>query len=295
MRKAMPFRSIYIDPDDDVPFTNVAEHAGPFFENPIRVVESFSKDDLLDIFHGNILAFVQPNYLDPDVCEHAAERIMQNDQMEYYEVENVKRHFTTFHDISVNPALADAYFDGSKDAMSDLRQVFHPHGCITDRLQAELDEKSPAGAKILAFRHRGRLRKCKRATLREFPEGSKIDFHHDNFSFYADGFPDAPRIKLQISFSVILRLGATGGETVLCTRRIRTREEEAALRDPRSKYGLREEELGDQFEVKPEVGMLFGFLANRAHTVRPTFGGNRVTASLFAGLISEDEPLQLVN
>lgn len=296
MKRIMPFGDSYFDDqDDDGPFTNEPEFAGPFSENPIRVVECFSAADLRDVFEGKILAFAQRKYLDPVVCEYAANRVMQNAQMDFYEVEKVRRHFRTFHDISENPALAAGYFDGAQDAMNDLRQIFQPHGCPIDRLHTELDERFPAGAKILAFHHEGRLRKCKRATLREFPEGSKIDFHHDNFSFYAERFPGAPKIRLQISFSVILRLGEKGGETILCTRRIRTREEEAALRDPQSKYGLRQTELGNQYALKPEVGMLFGFLANRAHTVCPTFGGNRVTASLFAGLHSYDEPLQLVN
>src|SRR5206468_329819 len=111
------------DDSADGPFSGEPAFAGPFSENPIRVVERFSAADLHDVFEGNILAFVVRNYLDPAVCEYAAIRIMQNAQMDFYEVEKVRRHFDTFHDLFENPARADPYFNGAPDAMNDLRQI----------------------------------------------------------------------------------------------------------------------------------------------------------------------------
>jgi hypothetical protein len=178
--------------------------------------------------------------------------------------------------------------------MRDLRAVFSPFGSVVDQLHAQIDETWPAGARIMTFPHRGVPCKLKRGTCREFPDGQKIDAHHDNFSFDAGAFPTAPRVRLQLSFNVYLRV-AIGGELVLYPRRIRTPAEERELRDPQSRYGLRAELLGTPYEIRPCEGDLVIFCANRGHTVKPSFGGSRVTASLFAGLIEEEKPLELFN
>jgi hypothetical protein len=270
-----------------------ADFAGPFIEPPIRVVDRLSAADLKDLFDGKILGLLQRGYLPSGVCQHAASRIVGNSRMQDYEVEKVKRHGVSFMDVAQNPDLAEQYFDDSGAAMRDLRAVFAPYP-VADQLQAQLDETWPAGARIMTISYRGRLRKMKRGTCREFPEGQKIDAHHDNFSFDAGAFPTAPRVRLQLSLNAYLRV-ANGGALVLFPRRIRNPAEELALRDPKSRYGLRAELLGTPYEIQPHEGDLIIFCANRAHTVKPSFGGSRVTASLFAGLIDEEQPLELFN
>jgi hypothetical protein len=257
-------------------------------------VEGVSLADLNDLAAGRILAVVKSDYLPADICRRAATRIAANGRMQDYEVEQVKRHGVSFMDVAKNPDRAQEYFADSTEAMKDLRRLFQPHGSVVDQLHAEIDETWPAGARIMTVPFRGASRKLKRGTCREFPEGQKIDPHHDNFLFDASGFPEAPPVRLQYSFNVYMRV-SDGGELVLYPRRIQTREEEQSLRDPKSRYGLRPELLGTPFEVHPTEGDLIVFCANRAHTVRPSFGGSRVTASLFAGLVDESEPLLLFN
>lgn len=271
-----------------------ADFAGPFAVSPVRIVERFSCEDLRDLAEGRILAVVQPKYLPADVCRHAASRVTENARMQNYEVEQVKRHGVSFMDVAMNPSLAKQYFDDSLAAMADLRRMFLPFGSVVDQLQAQIDEAWPAGARIMTFPFRGGSIKLKRGTCREFPEGQKIDAHHDNFHFDAISFAEAPPVNLQFSFNVYLRV-SIGGELVVYPRRIQTPDEELSLRDPKSAYGLRPELLGTPFEVQPSEGDLIIFCANRAHTVKPSFGGSRVTASLFAGLVDESQPLLLFN
>jgi hypothetical protein len=211
-----------------------------------------------------------------------------------YEVEKVKRHGDSFMDVGINPALTNVYLDDALGAMQDLRTIFPPGRSVIDQLQAHIDEVWPAGASIMNLMHEGKLRKLKRGTCREFPEGQSIDPHHDNFSFDASAFPGAPPVSLQLSCNGILGI-ANGGELVLYPRRIRTREEELALRDPMSLYGLRAELLGTPYVVQPREGDLIIFCANRGHTVMPSFGGSRFTTSMFAGFVGWDQSLDLFN
>jgi hypothetical protein len=268
--------------------------AGPFVGSPLRIVNSFSAADLKDLSSGAVLGVKQPGYLSKDVCRHAAARVAENTRMANYEVEKVKRHGVSFMDVAMNPALAQKYFDDSREAMKDLRRTFLPYVSVIDQLQAQIDETWPAGARIMTFSVNGTLCKLKRGTCREFPEGQKIDAHHDNFSFDASQFSGAPTINLQFSFNVYLQV-ADGGELVVYPRRIQTPQEESSLRDPGSAYGLRADLLGTPLEIRPAEGDLIIFCANQGHTVKPSFGGSRVTASLFAGLVDENEPLLLFN
>lgn len=272
------------------------DFAGPFTGPPVRKINRLSLEDIQAAFAGRVLGTVQHGYVPPEICQHAAPRAVSNRHMRDYEVEKVKTYGTSFMDVGINPALAQSYFDEAPDAMNDLRSVFAPFGSVIDRLQAQLDEIWPAGARIMTLPFGGKDRKVKRGTCREFPEGQKIDCHHDNFWFDArHSFPMAPRIRRQLSFNVYLRCAPSGGQLVLYPRRIRSLAEESALRDPMSRYGLRAELLGTPHEIRPQAGDCIMFCANRGHNVQPSFGGSRVTASVFAGMIDEDQPLMLFN
>ncbi|TWU54791.1 hypothetical protein Poly51_35100 [Rubripirellula tenax] len=259
------------------------------------VENSVSRENLEDLVAGNVIAIRQQGYCLPKRCESIAASLLKHEMMDGYVVDPRIRRWGgrsgTFYDTYVDPSLLEEYFVNAQVVMQGLREACGFDSPI-DRLHAELDEASPAGATVARFGKR----KMVAGTAREFRVGVGADPHVDSLGFDSCRFPDAPKLDCQLSANIYLQPAEDGGELEIWPQRITCTDTLESLRDPSSDYGLDRKKLGaPAVRIKPEPGELVLFDTNHPHAVCASKRGVRVTLSLFIGLVDWDSPLQLFN
>lgn len=256
-----------------------------------------SAEALACLLHGDALALMISDYFSPVACEGIANRIIASDVFDPYLVEPkfFRGPGPSFYDTAKDFGLLDGYFANARRDMQELRQLCSPFGSPLDKLRAELDEVWPWGATVLTLSGRrmkaGIARVC---STREGVHGG-VDPHVDSLGFDALSFPDAPRLKKQISANVCLKMSPEGGELELWNKLLVTPEDEAAYRLPTSLYALDRAKLGPpvQPRIRPRQGELYLFDTNRPHAVIPVGGGVRITLAVMIGYLGEGKPLLL--
>ncbi len=262
------------DPEDDPPFD-----PGVF-----RLVNQFSEQVLLDMFHGDDFAFATREFCPPFICEHIARRVLDHANVSPYKVEPMFwRLGETFYDGNF-----ERYFANARRDMQELRDLCKPYGSPLDGLHCILDELWPWGATIATIN--GQRMKAKIA--RVVPPGGSAKVHVDSRGFDAKRFQGVPPLKKQFSFIVALRMPRRGGELAVWDTRIVTEEDEAALRLPDHAYALDEQKLGRPHIFRPRQGDLYWFDTNHPHAVLKSDDW-RVNMAVFVGYASDGKPLYL--
>ena len=267
-------------------------------ENPGLLLSSVVSTNRLDgqilkkLISGQILAVRIAGYCLPSVTAVLAERLLNHPEFGFYRnAAQIGRVPQAFFESNGNRILREAYFDEALLRILDLRETFKPYLSPIDRLRLELDEAWPFGGNLLRL-ERGPMFV---GLARVFGEGSEAYPHDDILLRDIPESLVASQITLQFGANIYLSLPSMGGELDIWNF-VLTPEEYDRRRligeDGQRSYGLDRALIGPPATtIRPAIGELVLFCANRVHAVRPSYGGNRVTLSCFVGYSNDSSPL----
>ena len=273
------------------PFPLFGELANP------RVIEAdrITRDDLLDLAHGEAIAIVVRDYCPQDLCQRATEQLM-HDRLygEYANVPGVhKWGLNTYEGLSTEERER-RYFSEAVAAVQSLRAAWSPYLSPLDRLRLELQEGWPGGANMEHLDGNPLFV----GQARVFQEGNGAIPHQDFLSWELEDLRRAarvdgkPELLTQMTANLYLQTAEEGGELELWSRGYEHAEYDALRITPDS-YGLNRDLIPEPTVALRAVraGMLILSHASRIHAVRPSRGRDRAAVSFFIGVRGTEQPL----
>lgn len=261
-----------------------------------RVIEAdrITREDLLDLAHGEAIAIVVRDYCPQDLCRRATEQLM-HDRLygEYANVPGVhKWGLNTYEGLS-SEEREKRYFSEAVEAVQSLRSAWSPYLSPIDRLRLELQEGWPGGANMEHLDGNPLFV----GQARVFQEGNGAIPHQDFLSWELEDLRRAarvdgkPELLTQMTANLYLQTAEEGGELELWSRGYEHAEYDA-LRITADSYGLNRELIPEPtVALKPTAGMLILSHASRIHAVRPSKGRDRAAVSFFIGVRGVEQPL----
>ncbi len=248
-----------------------------------------SQEDLLGLFDGNLTAVRVPGYYPEDAAAAISMMLLQSELHGKYEnAPNIGRVGQAFFESQANEQAARRYERDAVRWVRELRSGLFPQLTPIDRFRLELDEVWPEGS------HVGSMNGHKMfvGLARTFSVGSYAEPHQDVFQWDAPGTDEARRVTTQVAMNVYLQMPETGGDLTLWP--ISYKRDEYEQHRIAGSYGVQRDGLPDPVAtLKPRVGELILFNANKVHAVEEIRAGVRVTWSCFVGYQCADAPLVL--
>jgi hypothetical protein len=234
---------------------------------------------LQSIVDGKILAARLPAYYPPALASMMADRLIGHPDFGFYDVApDIGRVGLSYYDTVNHPDLERQYWAQAQYSNGSIRSALAPAMSPVDRFRVELDEQWPSGVRLL----RDSIGRPAFAGLaRVFKEGVEALPHTDHLDWDAPPGRFLASPTAQIAMNVYLRLGLSGGQLAIWDVKP-DRQQYEKLRLASSSYALDRDLLGEPALVlQPRVGELICFDSRYIHAVLPSFGGIRVSFSLF--------------
>ena len=263
----------------------------------VKVSQSLELVDLLDLFHGKILALRVQNYYPQQESEQISQKLIQQKNLERYERApdvGVKRTAITFFETNGNLEKLQDYYNQARVSINSLREALFPIVSPLDKLKLHLQEMWLAGAHIENVHHRTMLAGIGRV----FEDNFELPPHQD---ILARDIQDAPippvccfeDLTTQLSINIYLRIPEVGGELEIWNFKPSNIEQQE-IRDREFVYeGIIDRETlpAATVAIKPQAGELILFDSGNIHAVQPCQNGPRVSMSMFIGYRDKNKPL----
>lgn len=244
-----------------------------------------TSDLLHDLCTGKIQALQVKNYYPKEIAGQISERLLAAGNGHYINAPSIGRIGMAYFEASGKAALLNKYYNDAIRNINSIRDAFHPYYSPLDKFRLELQEQWLPGCNIESIDNK----KMFVGLCRIVDEN--IDFlpHQDIFSRDAAGSNIASSLVSQIAVNIYLQMAPKGGELEMWDLLMPT-EEYDRLRN--GSYGIPRGAIGPaHLTIKPEVGDLILFNANKFHAVRSSIGGKRISISCFMGFRGVNKPL----
>ncbi|MEM1155652.1 MAG: 2OG-Fe(II) oxygenase [Pseudomonadota bacterium] len=254
----------------------------------IRVVDQLKSGDIIDLDLGNIVGIRIPGYYDKTLCHEAARKVINKPDLEAYDVapDMCKIGKAIFDAATDRNALSEYYKRAPQD-LKKMRRFFAPHLAPMDQVRLDLQEMWPAGSSL--ERLHGQTMFC--GLVRVFKEGSEARPHQDMAPWDVPESVPVKSLKTQMAMNIYLANAEQGGELELWDYGIHDQALYCALKEAND-YGLNRKKIGPSCAtIRPEIGDLVIFDAQRIHAVNRIAKGNRVAVSGFIGYRGTTQPL----
>ena len=254
----------------------------------VRVAESLSQADILDLVSGKFLCLHVPNYYPKWICAQLCDTLLQLPAFSRYvraKDVGVQRTGMTFFETKGDLDLLKQYYSEAKQTSSAIRKSCFPYLAPIDKLRLELEEAWSMGAHLENIHGQTMMV----GIVRMFEEHFELPPHQDILARDMDVEMNHTRLQNQLSANVYLQSANYGGELEVW-RESPTDHEFLTL----TSDGLHLDPAKmpkPEVRIRPTAGDLILFDSGRVHAVCPSKDGTRVSMSCFIGYRGEQAPL----
>jgi hypothetical protein len=261
-------------------------NTAPSTSSPCLEIDSLTTKDLTELLVGNLLSIQVKGFYPCVLAEDFANQVLVHPTKAGYDVEKqISRTGRPFCDTVGKPDLRQEYLERS---MHWMREEFHRFSYRAP-ICAVLLELMAVWLYGIQFENLGG-QSMWAGSARIFDQVEALP-HRDSLGVDAPEFRRANELIRQIAVNVYVRLPDEGGELELWHHRLT--EEEYNDRRIEGSYGLDRKHLPlPTATIRPQMGDLILFDANRIHAVRAS-NGLRIAHSCFLGLHALDAPLSV--
>lgn len=253
----------------------------------IRSIETFSAQDLIALFRGEILAIRIKGFCPPAVCEVINEKVLTHPQLEYYpHAPSIGRVMEALYESYQNPEKRAAYYQKAYASTLEFRRMSEPYLGPLDSLRLMLQDIWSAGAQRENIE--GQFMAFSLAQI--FKAGACALPHQD---FLRMDEPDNAKAQSLITqaTALIYTLPAKQGGLLELWRE-HFDGAEFQKRKNRNTYGLMYSKIpAPALRIKPEQGELVIADSTKVHAVTKVVSGPRIAVNCFIGFRGISEPL----
>ncbi len=252
-----------------------------------RDPESFSSEDLLALFRGQVLCVRIPSFCPVEVCSVMSERIQNHHTLAYYpHAPEIGRVMNAFYEGNSDPTKREQYYQGVRQATFEFRNFSWPYLNPMDHLRLLLEDAWPAGA--IRENIHGRPMAFGLAQL--FKKGACALPHQDFLRMDEPENERAQTLITQVTALVYVQPAEPGGNLQLW--REHYNHDEFMLRKNQDTYGLDYNKIPPPaVEITPQTGDLVLADSTKAHAVTKVEEGLRIAVNCFLGFRGIQEPL----
>lgn len=252
----------------------------------IHISESFDENNLKDLIAGSIAAIRIPNFYSKEICNIAADKILERSDKGYYNKAKEIGRIGLAHFEVNNTEKFNEYHNNAASNTARLRNIFEPYFSPVDKLRLLLEETWSAGAGIEILYGR----KCFVGICRIIDPSVELLAHNDRLDRDSPDSFQATSLLGQLSANIFIQVPESGGGLRLWSHEPENEEEYVKLKN--GSYGLSLDVLGEPAHlIQPETGELVIFNTRKYHGVAPGTGKARINVGMFIGYRSDSSPL----
>ncbi len=246
---------------------------------------ALNQSDVENLVSGKILAISIENYMETQICNEVANKILKNDYNYYNYAENVVgRYGMSFSEINASDSKFLSYYSQSIPSINKIRSLFSPYMAPIDKLRLELEEMWGMGAKLEQVHPDNKMF----VGLCRVIEPNKIVLPHQDDIRWDSSNETTSAIINQLAVNLYLKTPEVGGELELWDFGYE-KDEYQILAE--GNYGISKSKISNpKITINPKVGEIIIFNPRNLHCILPG-DGLRLTQSCFIGYRGKEFPL----